>query len=82
MGKQLEKVIDEKDLGVTIGSILSFDKHICEKVKRAASIFAVIHRIFNHIDGKTCIPLPKSLVGAQLDYDGYAWSPYRNKHVE
>ena len=35
-GKQLEKVEEEKDLGVTIQSKLSFESHVFAKVKRPA----------------------------------------------
>ena len=38
--KSLEKVIEEKDIGVVIDSDLTFEKHINEKVNKANQMFA------------------------------------------
>ena len=82
MGKDLEQVESEKDIGVIVDSELSFDRHISEKVKKATSMFAVIRRIFHHLNEETLIPLYKSLVRTHLDYASSVWAPYRMKHVE
>ena len=82
MGKDLEQVDSEKDIGVTVDSELSFDRHISVKVKKATSMFAVITCIFHHLNEETFIPLYKSLVRTHLDYGSSVWAPYRKKHVE
>ena len=82
MGKDLEQVESEKDIGVIVDIELSFDRHISEKFKKATSMFAVIRRIFNHLNEETFIPLYKSLVRTHLDYASSVWAPYRMKHVE
>ena len=63
-------------------SELSFDRHISEKVKKATSMFAVIRRIFHHLNEETFVPLYKSLVRTHLDYASSVWAPYRMKHIE
>jgi hypothetical protein len=47
--KSLEKVIEEKDIGVVIDSDLTFEKHINEKVNKANQMFATLRRTFQQI---------------------------------
>ena len=44
--KNIERVQEEKDIGVTIDSELTFERHICEKVNKATSIFGALRRAF------------------------------------
>jgi ribonuclease P/MRP protein subunit RPP40 len=81
-GTTLERVAEEKDIGVVIDECLSFDKHISEKVKKATSMFAMIRRTFRFLDEKLFIPLYKSLVRTHLDYASSVWSPHKVKHIE
>lgn len=82
LGEYLERVQEEKDIGVIIDENLTFEKHICEKVKKANSTFAMIRRIFQHLDENTFIPLYKSLVRTHLDYASSVWFPYKTKYIE
>ena len=82
LNKTLELVEQEKDIGVVIDSNLSFDNHISEKVKKANSMFAIIRRIFYHLDEKTFTPLYKSLVRVHLDYASSVWAPYKAKYID
>jgi hypothetical protein len=43
LGQDIEKVTQEKDIEVIIDSELAFENHLCEKVKKATSIFAAIN---------------------------------------
>jgi hypothetical protein len=43
--KSLEKVIEEKDIGVVIDSDLTFEKHINEKVSKANQMFATLRSV-------------------------------------
>ena len=82
LGNSLEKVDQEKDIGVIIDDQLNFDKHISEKVKKATSISALIRRIFQHLDEKSFIPLYKTLVRTHLDYASSVWHPYKAQQIE
>ena len=82
MDKDLETVNDEKDIGVILDSDLSFDRHICEKVKKSNSMFALIRRTFHYLDIETFTPLYKSLVRTHLDYASSVWAPYKMRHIE
>jgi 1-aminocyclopropane-1-carboxylate deaminase/D-cysteine desulfhydrase-like pyridoxal-dependent ACC family enzyme len=42
LGNEIERVSEEKDIGVTIDEELTFEKHAQEKSKKANSTFAAI----------------------------------------
>jgi hypothetical protein len=79
---ELEKVDNEKDLGVIIDSDLNFDKHINEKVNKANSMFGMIRRSFDFLSESNFTYLYKALVRSHLDYASSVWSPYKIKHIE
>jgi hypothetical protein len=82
LDNNLEKVTDEKDIGVIIDNNLSFEKHISEKCKKANSMFAVIRRTFQHLNTTTFVPLYKSLVRVHLDYASLVWAPHKSKPID
>jgi hypothetical protein len=80
--KSLEKVIEEKDIGVVIDSDLTFEKHINEKVNKANQMFATLRRTFQFMDKSTFVQLYISLVRTHLDYASSVWAPFKAKHIE
>ena len=78
----LEKVTEEKDIGVLIDTKLSFENHISQKIKKANSIFSLIRRSFSDLNIKNFNPLFNSLVRSQLEYASSVWSPFKKKHIE
>ena len=48
LGQDIETVSQVKDIGVIIDSELTFENHLCEKVKKAPSIFAAM--TFRYLD--------------------------------
>lgn len=81
LGQEISKVMDEKDIGVVIDEELSFDKHICEKVNKANSIFAALRRTFRNLYANIFLPLYKTLVRTHLDYASSVWAPYKKKYI-
>ena len=77
IGKELETIEYEKDIGVTIDDRLNFENHINEKVKQANSMAALLRRTFQFLDCKSFIPLYKALVRSKLDYASSVWAPFR-----
>jgi hypothetical protein len=61
---------------------LTFENHLCEKVKKATSIFAVMRRTFKHLDTKSFLVIYKTLVRTHLDYSSSVWAPYKMKYIE
>ena len=78
---QLERVDNEKDLGVMIDSHLNFENHINETVKKANKIVGVIKRNFKDLNVKTFV-LYKSMIRSHLEYAQTVWSPHKQKHIE
>ena len=78
--KSLEKVIEEKDIGVAID--LTFEKHINEKINKANQMFATLRRTFQFMDKSTFVQLYKSLVRTHLDYASSVWAPFKAKHIK
>ena len=56
----LEEVVEIKDLGVYYDSLLLFDKHVSEKVKKAYTMLGIIKRNFIYISRNCFITLYKS----------------------
>ena len=80
--QKLQKVMEEKDIGVTIDDQLEFESHISEKINKANKIFGLLHRSSNCLDIKTFTCLYKTMVRTHLDYASSVWSPYKIKHIE
>ena len=78
----LQKVKEEKDIGVIIDDQLDFESHISEKINKATKMFGLLRRSFNCLDIKTFTCLYKSMVRTQLDYASSVWSPHKIKHIE
>ena len=67
---------------MTIDSELSFEKHICEKVIKTNSLFAVIRRTFKYLNAETFLPIYKTLVRTHLEYANSVWAPYKKIHID
>ena len=79
---KLESTQEEKDIGLTIDSGLTFEKHINGKVNKANSICALIRRTYMNLDKETFLPLYKALVRSHLEYANTVWSPYKQKFID
>ena len=73
-GENIEKITEEKDLGVTIDSQLKFQKHIGIQVQKANKILGLIRRSFSYLDEEMFTTLYKSLVRPHLEYGSNVWS--------
>ena len=73
-GENIEKITEEKDLGVTIDSQLKFQKHIGIQVQKANKILGLIRRSFSYLDEEMFTTLYKSLVRPHLEYGINVWS--------
>jgi hypothetical protein len=77
LGQEISKVKDEKDIGVVIDEALSFDKHVCQKMNKANSIFAALRRTFRNLNADIFLPLYKIPVRTHLDYASTVWAHTR-----
>ena len=74
--KEILTCEEEKDLGVTFNSSLSFDQHIYKVVNKANQIMGLIKRSFDYLDKETFIKLYKALVRPHLEYGNVIWHPW------
>ena len=65
---ELEKVKNEKDLGVIIDQNLTFREHITSKVNIANLNLGIIFRTFTYIDEGMFLNLYKSLIRPHVEY--------------
>ena len=66
--KKIKKVKEEKDIGVTIDSHLTFEKHISDKIAKADIMAYLIRRTFDYLNADIFVPLYKALVRSHLDF--------------
>ena len=68
LGQEIQKVSEEKDLGIYIDSQLNFKLHIDFKIKKANQMLGLIKRSFNYMDKEMFLVLYKSLIRPHLEY--------------
>ena len=76
---ELEKVKNEKDLGVIINQNLTFRDHITSKVNIANRNVGIVFRTFTYIDQEMFLNLYKSIIRPHLEYATPVWSPLYKK---
>ena len=77
----LEETINEKDLGVYIDPLLTFDNHISETIKKSTNMSYLISRTITHKYADIMIPLFKALVRPTLEYANVVWFPSKRKDI-
>lgn len=75
----LEKIVSEKDIGVTADANLDFRTHIQNSINKANSVLGIIRRSFTYRDETMFKHLFKALVRPHLEYAASAWNPYKLK---
>ena len=78
----LEKVDNEKDLGVTVDDKLNFKLHISQKISKANSMLFLIKNYFQFLDADMFQLLYKSLVRPHLEYASPVWSPTTKEDIK
>ncbi len=78
----LEEVNSEKDLGVEIDNMLSFDTQCDAMVKKANRVLCTIRRSFQHLDESVMLQLYKAMVRPHLEYAIEIWAPRLKKHIK
>ena len=78
----LDKVEQEKDIGVIVDDQLRFHRHISEKVTKANNVIGIIRRSFTHLNEEIFLKLYKALVRPHLEYAAVVWSPSYKKYIK
>ena len=80
--RQLEATDCEKDLGVNVDPLLSFEQHINQVCNKGRSISGLIMRTMTYRNWDIMVPLFKALVRPHLEYANAIWSPYKVKYIK
>ena len=80
--QDLNRVTQEKDLGVLVDSNLNFESHILSKVKTCNRITGLIKRNFKNMNFQSFLLLYKSMIRSHLEYVQTVWSPFRAKLID
>ena len=81
-GRELESILDKKDLGVLITKNLKVSAQCSRAAKTSNRVLDVIRRTFTCKHEHTIIQLYKSLVRPHLEYCVQAWRPYLTQDIE
>ena len=71
----------KKVLGVVFDSELTFQDHICEKVRKANCIIGLIRPSFSYLDCKMFLKMYTSFVRPHLEYAQAVWAPFLRKYI-
>lgn len=81
-GSILERVQEEKDLGIVVCSKLKVSRQCGKAAARANQVLGMIHRTFSTRSRGVMMKLYKALVRPHLEYCGPAWRPHLKGDVE
>jgi hypothetical protein len=79
---QLRQSVEERDLGVSTDSLLSFNNHIVKATGKANRIMGVIRRAYVFLSEKNFPMLFKALVRPHLEYAQPVWQPHRRGLID
>ena len=80
-GRELESILEEKDLGILITKDLKVSAQCSRAAKTANKVLGMIRRTFTCKDEQTIVLFYKSLVRLHLEYCMQAWRPYLSKDI-
>jgi hypothetical protein len=70
-----------RDLGVTVCTPLTFNKHVDSIVSKAFSRLGLINKVFLHKTKKSVLLLFKAYVRPILEYSSIIWNPYTARNI-
>ena len=78
---EIEKVTNEKGLGVIVDQVLNFSEHFSTKISKANRNLGIIFRTFTYMDKELFLNLYKSIVPPHLEYAVTVCSPLYKKDM-
>lgn len=78
----LEKISEERDLGVYISDDLKPSLQCVKSAKKASSALGIIKRSFSNFDTSSFALVYKTYVRCHMEYCVQAWNPYYKKDIE
>ena len=81
-GHKLDHVEEEKDLGITFDSELTFEKYFADKIKKANQMAGIIRRSLTFLDPKLFKTPFTTFVRPHLGYGQAIWTPHLKKNIK
>ena len=79
---ELTETVCEKDLGVNVDQLLSFEDHVFITIKKARSMSGLLIRTMDFKCPSVLVPLYISKVRPLLEYGNVVWCPYKKKDIK
>ena len=79
---KLDSTTCEKDLGVNVDPLLSFDNHINMACSKGRQLSGMILNTLTCRCSEILVPLFKAIIRPHLEYANAVWSPYKVKHIK
>ena len=79
--KPINQVKEEKDLGVTFDSSMTYDAHISRIVNKANQMLGIVKRTFSYLNKDVFLKLYKSFIRPHLEYANVIWCPYKKDNL-
>jgi hypothetical protein len=81
-GEKLERVEEERDIGVTVQKSLKPSAQCAKAAGTARSVLGQISRLFHYRDKKTFVKLYVTYVRPHLEFCTPAWSPWTRADID
>ena len=78
----MDRVNNEKDLGVLFDDKLTFQSDIQARVSKASSVMGIIRRTYTYIDQNSFKLVYTSLVRPHVEYGAPIWNPVLKRDIE
>jgi hypothetical protein len=81
-GMKLEKVEEERDIGITVSNTLKLAKQCAKAAATTRAVLGQITRAFHFRDRCTFVKLYKTYVRPHLEFCTPAWSPWTQADID
>ena len=76
----IAKCSDQKHLGIVLDSMLNFESHVNQKIKKCNKLIGVIRRLSVHLPRTALLTIYKSFIRPNLDYGDILYDKPKNEN--
>ena len=78
----IAKCSDQKPLGIVLDSMLNFESHVNQKIKKCNKLVGVIRRLSVHLPRTALLTIYKSFIRPNLDYGDILYDKPKNENFQ
>ena len=78
----IAKCSDQKHLGIVLDSLLNFESHVNQKIKKCNKLIGVIRRLSIHLPRTALLTIYKSFIRPNLDYGDILYDKSKNENFQ